>query len=280
MTDAAEWRGRVGEAWAQEWRRTDRTMAPLNDALVAAAVARLVDTPNPRILDIGCGAGATSLAIKDRIADAEIVGIDLSDDLVAVASERAAFLPDVRFEAADAATFMPDGRRFDGIVSRHGVMFFDDPVAAFSHFRALAAPDARLVFTCFRARTENEWAMAIAPILERFAPAVLAGPPPPVGPFAFADSDKVAGILTDAGFAAPHFEPLEFDFVTGAGDDPVADSVSFFRRIGPFAALIRELDEARAADAVDRLAAIASEHRVGDTVRFRAAAWLVSTRAA
>ena len=280
MTDAAEWRGRVGEAWAQEWRRTDRTIGPVNDILVAEVADQLGEIASPRILDVGCGAGATSLALKDRIPAAEIVGVDLSADLVSVASERAAFKPDVRFEAGDAATFKPGGERFDAIVSRHGVMFFDDPVAAFSNFRALAAPGARLVFTCFRGRAENEWAMAIAPILEQFAPAVLAGPPPAVGPFAFADTDKVAAILTAAGFAAPRFEPFDFDFVTGVGDDPVADAISFFRHIGPFAALIRELDEARAAAAVDRLTGIASQHRVGDTVRFRAAVWLVSSQVA
>ena len=152
MTEAYEWRGRIGDVWAEEWRRTDRTLAPVNDALVAAAAAEAERFDRPRILDVGCGAGATSLALAAALAEAEIIGIDLSEALIAVARERAGDGADeLRFEVADAAHWTPARAGFDLIVSRHGVMFFDDPVAAFAHLRTLAGADARLVFSCFRA---------------------------------------------------------------------------------------------------------------------------------
>lgn len=276
MTDASEWKGRVGDVWAEEWRRTDRALGPLNDALVAAIAARA--GARPAILDIGCGAGTTSLALAERIAGADITGIDLSQSLIAVARARAKGRPGLRFEVADAARWSPAAARFDAIVSRHGVMFFDDPAAAFGHIRTLAAPDAHLVFSCFRDRAGNRWASALDPLFERFAPGLPAATPSAPGPFAFADPARVAHILASAGFAAPQIAPFDFDFVAGGGADPVADSVAFFRRIGPFAALLKTLDEPAARAAIDQVGVIAASHLDGGRVIFRAAAWIVSTR--
>jgi len=276
MNVTFDWQGRVGEVWAQEWRRTDRTLAPVNDALLARAAPGLPS--GARILDLGCGAGTTSFALADACPGAAITGVDLSEALIAVARERGADRPSLAFEVGDASRWAPaDGAPFDAIVSRHGVMFFDDAVAAFAHLRTLLGPDARLTFSCFRTRAENEWAEALRPIVETFAPRMLAGPPPPTGPFAFADPARVTDILTAAGLAPPRFEPLDFDYVAGDGGDPVAEAVALFRRIGPFAAMLREIDEASAAAAMDALAGVAAAQLAGGRIAFRAAAWIVST---
>ncbi len=277
MTDAFEWQGRVGEAWAEEWRRTDRTLAPVQEALLAALLPRL--GAGPAILDIGCGAGSTSLALAAARPDARVTGIDLSDALIAAARERGAGR--AAFEVGDASAWRPaDGRRFDALVSRHGVMFFDDPVAAFAHLRALAAPGAPFVFSCFRARDENPWAAELLPIVQHFAPDAAAAPPPDKGPFAFADPERIEAILAGAGFGGPGIAPFDFAFVAGQGQDPVADALAYFGRIGPFAALLRELDEPQRAEARAMLAGIAARHREGREVRFRAAAWIVTCASA
>src|SRR3954451_17269514 len=161
MTEAYEWRGRVGEVWAEEWRRTDRSLAPVNAALAAAAAAEAAGLDSPRILDVGCGAAATSLALAEAIPGSEIIGIDLSQALVAAARERAVGRDNLGFEVADAARWTPSRAGVDLIVSRHGIMFFEDAVAAFAHLRTLAGPGARLVFSCFRARADNRWAAAL-----------------------------------------------------------------------------------------------------------------------
>jgi len=274
MTDKSEWIGRVGAVWAEEWRRTDRAMAPLNNPLVAAVPASA-----RAILDIGCGAGSTSLALAEARPEARVTGIDLSADLIAAARARAGDR-NVTFEVADASQWRPaSGTRFDAIASRHGVMFFDEPVAAFTHIRSLAAPGARLAFSCFRAREENDWVASLLPVLAAFAPEALAAPPPPVGPFAFADPDRVTAILTEAEFAMPAFERFDFDFIAGAGEDPMADAVAFFRRIGPFSALLKTLAEADCAVAIERLRSIVAEHLQGDQVSFAASAWIVTAEA-
>lgn len=272
MTDTIEWQGRVGEAWAEEWRRTDRTLGPVNDALIA----RAVPFAPTRILDIGCGAGATSLALAEALPGAEMTGLDLSGALIAAARARAGDRPGLRFETGDAARWRPGSGMFDLIVSRHGVMFFDDPEAAFASLRSLLAPDGRLLFSCFRTRRENGWIVALRPVLEGFAPEALCAPEPAIGPFAFADPTRIESVLTAAGFGTPRIEPLDFDFAAGAGEDPVADAVHYFARIGPIARLLTDLDDDARRRALAQIAHIASAHRQGGRVVFSAAAWIVS----
>ena len=274
MFAGMEWQGQTGEAWAEEWRRTDRTLAPLNEAMLA----RALPVDGLRILDIGCGAGATSFAFADAAPGAQVTGLDLSEALVAAAQARTEGRANVRFVQGDASSWGPDEGRFDLIVSRHGVMFFDDPVAAFTHLHGLA-PRGRLLFSCFRAQVENEWMAAMRGVIERHAPETLALPPPAAGPFAFADPGRVESILAPAAFAPPVIEPLDFDFLVGAGEDPVADAIAYFRRIGPMARLAAAMDEAAKDAFIADLAKVVAGHRRHDGIVFRAAAWIVSSRA-
>jgi SAM-dependent methyltransferase len=272
--DKSEWAGRVGDVWAEEQRRTDRTFEPVDAALVATAAKAVEGIAKPRILDIGCGAGTTSFSLAGRIPDASIIGIDLSPALVKAATARAAGQSRCRFEQADATKWGAE-RDFDLLVSRHGVMFFDDPVAAFAHLRSLAKQDGgRLVFSCFRTPKENVWASALAHLMPGGP-----GDPHAPGPFAFADKDRVAGILSQAGWRDLEVKPLDFGYVAGAGGDPVADANDFFARIGPVSRAIRELDE----PGRERLRAGLDEqvraHHKDDQVVFPAAAWIWSARA-
>jgi SAM-dependent methyltransferase len=270
--DKSEWAGRVGDVWAEEQGRTDRTFEPVDKALVATAAETLEGIAAPRILDVGCGAGTTSFSLAARLPDAAITGIDLSPALIEAASARAADQLRCRFEQSDA-TLWTGENDFDLLVSRHGVMFFDDPVAAFAHLRTLTKGGSRLVFSCFRSPKENVWASALAHLM----PGGPADPHAP-GPFAFADRDRVASILSQAGWGDVRATPLDFDYVAGAGDDPVADANDFFQRIGPVSRAIRELDPAGR----ERLRAALDEqvraHHANGVVSFPAAAWIWEAR--
>ena len=271
--DSSEWIGRVGNVWAEEWRRTDRSLEPVEAALVVAAVARLADTAEPRILDIGCGAGTTSLSLAERLPAASITGIDLSTALLDVARSRAGPNSRCRFEQGDASRWQGEAG-FDLLVSRHGVMFFAEPVAAFAHLRSRARPGGGLAFSCFQSAALNPWASGLAELMT--APT---GDPFAPGPFAFADKRHVAGILNQAGWRDATAQPLAFDYVAGAGDDPVADAVDYFRRIGPVARALRDLDEGSRARLSDGLDAFVRAHHDGDRVSFPAAAWIWSATA-
>ena len=271
--DSNEWSGRVGDVWAEEWRRTDRSFVPIDAALVDAAVARVGSIAAPSIVDIGCGAGATSLALAARLRAAEIVGVDLSSALIDVARSRAAAGSNCRFEQGDASSWAGKDD-LDLLVSRHGVMFFAEPIAAFAHLRGLVRPGGGLVFSCFRAPSLNPWASGLSHLMQ----SALTDPHAP-GPFAFADPDRVAGILGRAGWRDAHPQALDFDYVAGGGTDPVADAIDYFRRIGPVARALRDMDEPGRSRLEQGLFDLVRRHRHGDRVSFPAAAWIWSATA-
>lgn len=269
---ASEWQGRVGQKWAAEWRRTDRSFSGLTDRLIARASSR----PIKRALDIGCGAGELSLALARGHSEAEIRGIDISEELVAVARQRAENLPNARFEVVDAATWPGEGFAPDLLVSRHGVMFFSEPVQSFAHLSRIAAPNARLIFSCFRDVSENSWASSIM----RLLPAGMAEEPQSMvpGPFAFADRDTVSDMLVRAGWHNVAFEAVDYAYVAGAGEDPVEDALSYFLQIGPAARAAAELEPVAQEAFIERLRQFLASHLDGSLVILGAAAWIVSAR--
>ena len=273
MTDATAWKGQVGDTWAEEWRRTDRSFADLDPHLHAAIAAT---APNARtIVDLGSGAGATGLAVAAARSEARVTGIDLSRALVAVARARGEGLSNLGFRLGDAATGAAAMAPVDLYISRHGVMFFPDPVAAFAQLHESAAPSAALVFSCFAAREQNEWAEVIGEAVGELPPLVPGAP----GPFAFDDPDRVAAILGDAGWRDPTPASITFRYLVGVGPDPVADALAFFRRIGPAAPLLRAAPPGERTAMEERLAAVLRERVTEGKIDFAAAAWLWSARA-
>lgn len=267
MTTSLDWQARVGDVWAAEWRRTDRSFAGLAPHLDAAILADAPDGP-AAVLDIGCGAGATSLALAAARPDLRITGVDLSPTLVAAARGRAG-QGGPRFEVGNAVE-TAQALRPDLLVSRHGVMFFADPVAAFTRLHAAAAPGARLVFSCFRDRARNAFAS------ELVAAVVGELPPEPQdyapGPFAFASEDRVAAMLRQAGWNAPAAMTVDFGYLAGEGDDPVADAVGFLSRIGPLSRVLADTPDRAVARA--RLAAALARYRDHNRVVLPASAWM------
>jgi SAM-dependent methyltransferase len=267
-----EWRGRVGDSWAAEWVRTDRSFAGLTGRLVEAldqALPPRMGSPRRRVLDIGCGAGETALRLAHVRPDLDVVGLDLSDELVSTARGRAEGMSTLSFVAGDASRWQADAP-FDAALSRHGVMFFDEPVAAFSHLRSLMTSDAPLAFTCFAARADNFWASELGELIGAPTPADPYAP----GPFAFADADRVRGILRASGWHDATPERVNYRYVAGGGDDPVADAFDFFLRIGPAARHIATLDRGAREAIAPRLKSWLEAHVDDGEVRFPASAWL------
>ncbi|MBS0482440.1 MAG: methyltransferase domain-containing protein [Proteobacteria bacterium] len=268
MTTGMDWQARTGRSWADNYRRTDRTFAGLTDRLIE----RIAGYGGNTVLDIGCGAGELTLAVARQRPGAQVVGVDVSQDLIAAATERGAQHGNASFVLADAGSWRDPGFEPDLLVSRHGVMFFDDPQAAFGNLHATAQPGAQLVFSCFRSWSENPWASELASLLK------LPPSPDPTapGPFAFADPDHVAAILAAGGWRDPQFEAVNFAYIAGKGDDPVEDALAFFQQIGPAAQALQALDGAERERAIGWVRDWLTGHRSGDLVAFSAAAWIVS----
>lgn len=273
MTTRTEWQQRVGQSWAAMYRQTDRSFSVMTQQLLD----RISAMPGQMVLDIGCGAGELSLAIARARHGATVVGIDVSEDLVAIARERGVNHDNASFEVDDAASWSKEGFAPDLLVSRHGVMFFDDPVAAFSHLRGLAQPGAGLMFSCFREPRLNPWMGGLAALLPRDASAPPSDPHAP-GPFAFADDARVAGILEAAGWRDVAFVAVDYPYIAGAGADPAGDALRFFSRIGPAAAVLAGLEAERKEEVRAAVHSWLEANRSGDLVAFPAAAWFVSAR--
>jgi SAM-dependent methyltransferase len=274
MTTAYDWTGRIGDVWAAEWRRTDRSFTNLTPHLNAAILAA-VTPKTAKIIDIGCGAGATSLATAQALPDATITGIDLSPNSIEIAKHRAETQTNVRFECADITAAAPHRAPTNLYVSRHGVMFFADPIAAFTTLAEAAAASAALVFSCFAERAANRWATEIVIATGGDANAPESTKP---GPFAFADPTHVATILETSGWEAAPPQRIDFAYRAGEGTDPVADAVDYFRRIGPAASAIRDAPPEERDHHIARLTQVCERHCNGDTVEFPAAAWIWTAR--
>jgi SAM-dependent methyltransferase len=271
MTDKTEWQGRVGSSWAEQWQRTDRSFAPLTQRLIAA-ISSLGE--HRSIVDIGCGAGELSIAVASATPSVTVLGLDISADLIEVATARGVANSNLSFSVADAAEWRAADFAPDLYISRHGVMFFDNPIAAFTNLADAAAPNAKLIFSCFRSPAENDWARKIGALL----PSTPDSNPHAPGPFAFSDPDHVRDILSDAGWADIAFEPVDFDYTAGEGNDPVSDAMDFFAQIGPAARAIRTLSGDARTEFLNRLRALAEAHVTENAVRFSAAAWIVTTK--
>ena len=274
MVDKSEWQGSSGETWAAQWRRTDRSFSGLTERLLE----RTREFAFNDVLDVGCGAGELSMAIARGRPDVTVTGVDVSPQLVEAARERGSHLGNLRFVLCDAAEWSGDGDSApDLLVSRHGVMFFDDPLAAFANLARQAQPGASLMFSCFREVPQNPFFTEILRLLpERPAPSDPTAP----GPFAFADQDRVIPILRAGGWDHIAFEKFDFPMIAGAGQDAVDEAVAYFSLIGPAARAAAEMEGAARERFFGRVRDLCERNCHEGIVALPAAAWIVSAKKA
>jgi SAM-dependent methyltransferase len=269
----AYWNGPTGEKWAKYQSEMDRNLADATAGLLKLAAPQ----PGERVLDVGCGAGETSWRIAEMVGPGgAVLGVDISQPLLAQARGRA-HAKNVRFEEADASVcpFKPD---YDLIFSRFGVMFFDDPAAAFANIRKAAAREARLAFVCWRPVQENEWTMlpmaAAKPLLPEQPPADPNAP----GPFAFADRERTRGILAKAGFRDIAIEP--FDGQMRLGTSPEHAALMLTSLMGPASRALKNVDEETRTKARDAIAKdMAAFQGSAPEIAPSTACWLVTAKA-
>ncbi|HET9046290.1 MAG TPA: methyltransferase domain-containing protein [Casimicrobiaceae bacterium] len=269
----AEWNGVQGERWAALQRETDGIVLPFGEAALAVAAPKTGE----RVVDVGCGCGDTTIELARRVGeDGSVLGVDVSRPMLDAARRHpaAAGLPQLAFRECDAsAAELP--APIDLLYSRFGTMFFDDPVAAFTHMRRSLRPDGRTVFVCWRAPRDNPWAMV--PLSAARAAVGVTPPaadPNAPGPFAFADDARVRGILADAGFR--DIDIRRFDANVSLGPTP-RDAAEMTTRIGPTSRLIRELGVQHVPAITDAIVA-ALQPFATDEVRVPGSTWIVSAR--
>lgn len=263
------WNGEAGEKWAIHAEAMDAMLGVFADRVIDASDIHAGD----RVLDVGCGSGASSLKAVAAGA-AHVTGVDVSAPMLAVARDRTAGQAQ-RFEFIEAdASVWQASAPFDRLISRFGVMFFDDPVAAFSNLRAQMKPGGQMAFSCWQAFKLNTWAfapfMAVLPLLDEPPPRPEPGAP---GPFAFADPERLKSIMSEAGWTDISLESWTGDMeLPGATLD---EATSFAFKFGPVSRLAETTG--KEAEMTGIVRELFSRHQGKDgCVRLPGAAWIVA----
>jgi SAM-dependent methyltransferase len=267
------WNGPAGRAWVEGQELLDRILKPFEDLLVAAVSA---GNSGGSVLDVGCGTGGTTLAVARLLgANGRCVGVDISEPMVAAARARAEREGSpASFIRADAQSYPFEPARFDKILSRFGVMFFNDSVVAFTNLRRAARAGAELRFIAWRTPAENPFMTtaerAAAPLL----PNLPARRPDAPGPFALADGRQVYRILEESGWAEIDVRPIDVPCTL-----PEKELVTHFTRLGPLGLVLHELDDRTRTEVIQSVRAAFDPYVHGAEVRFTAACWMVGARA-
>ena len=224
------------------------------------------------VLDIGCGAGETTRDAARAAAPGHVLGIDVSAPMLERARELAAAegLDNVTFEQGDAQTHAFAPERYDVAISRFGVMFFADPIAALANIARAMPARARLVVLVWQARERNEWAMAIDDAVGAVEPSETDDA------FSLGDPGTTERILERAGFESVRFTDVRAPVFYGSHSAAALDWVRGFRSTST--ALDRLAPEERER-AVERLRATLVAHQDdNDGVVFDSRSWIVTAR--
>ena len=274
----AGWNSQSGERWVANQARLDALVAVFGQAAIEA----VAPATGERALDVGCGAGASSLALAALIGpEGQVLGVDISEQLISRARTLATQDSPALFQLADASSAeLPEGA-FDILFSRFGVMFFDDPTAAFAHMRRALKPRGRVAFVCWRGAAENDWVRLPMAALKGIVPLSALPDPEAPGPFSFGDRERVARILTAAGFGDIAITPFDASVAFGEGetrDAALDDAVRMTLEVGPLSQVLADQPDhirARATAAVRAAFAGLPGER---SVMIDGAAWIVMAR--
>jgi ubiquinone/menaquinone biosynthesis C-methylase UbiE len=269
---AAYWNGPGGRHWTDRQELQDVVLAPVSEALFARAEA----ASGERVLDIGCGCGATTVELARRVGPTgHVLGLDLSAPMLARARERMPAGASAVFAAADATVYPFEAGGADLLFSRFGVMFFAEPARSFANMRKGLRRGGRVAFACWRQPRENPWLMIPLQAAYQFAPWLPELSPEDPGPFSFANEERVRRILSEAGFAGIALQPRDLlpDVAVGRGLDAAVEGAL---AIGPASRALQEQPPDIVAAATGAIRAALAPFETDGRVPLAGAIWIVT----
>ena len=267
---AAAWDGDDGDDWTKYEEQYNRTTERHTARLMRAAQIAAGD----RILDIGCGCGATSRQAAQIAREGTVLGIDLSTRMLQRARERSSAegLTNTTFVRGDVQVYPFESEAFDLAISRFGVMFFADSVAAFRNVHRALRPGGRVAFLAWQTLANNEWLRELLGVLAagRDLPRPQPGSP---GMFGLANPDDVRRIFGEAGYDRVALEDVSESVFAGANANEAFNFVSALRMTR---GMLRDLDPETRARTLDKLRALTVSHDTGNGVLLDSSAWLIT----
>ena len=266
------WNESKGKSWVELQPKIDSLLKPIGEA----ALTKLNPIEGEKIAELGCGTGTMSFLISEKIGINGLVhGFDISKPMLDYAEERRINnnIVNIRYTLADLQTYAFKENPFDALFSRFGVMFFDNPVVAFSNLRRSLKRGGRFIFACWAERLENDWIELPTEIASQFLELPPTPPEKTPGPFAFEDKGYVTSILDEAGWKNIKFE--NFSCAHSAGDT-LDEAARFIGKMGPMSGPIENSDAETREKFFDTLTLRLSEHKTDEGVMMNFSTWIVS----
>ncbi len=269
---AAYWNGAAGRRWIDRQETLDRVLNPIQELLLTRAGI----TTGERIIDIGCGCGASTIELAARVgAQGRVMGVDISAPMLARARERAPTDLPLAFVLADATVHAFEAGGADLIFSRFGVMFFADPTLSFQNMRTALRPGGRLAFASWREPRQNPWMLLPLQEAYKHVPRLPEVGPEDPGPFSFAREERVRRILSEAGFSSIALKgvDLSLDLAVGRGlDAAVAGALD----IGPVSRALEGQPPEVVARVQNSIRTALASYQKGETVPLPASVWIAT----
>ena len=230
----ANWNSKTGQAWVNNDLKMD-----LHLEVITTLLFKEFETlGNKHVLDVGCGSGTTSKLLSDQVGSTgSVEGVDISRPLLELAQAKYGTIENIRFTNADAQSFEFKKSFYDQIVSRFGVMFFENPIAAFTNMRQSLKPNGKLNFVCWSALEENEFFILPLKIVLKYLNKPLPNPSKAPGPLAFSNKPYLLKILQSSEFKNIKIKTVETEMLSF---DPVEEQVRFFNKMGLAAQMKKE----------------------------------------
>ena len=268
------WNEVSGPKWVDLQEDLDVQLLPLQQALISRVPAGAGD----QVLDVGCGCGASTLALGALVGDTgRVTGVDISRPMLARARDRAQGHAHIDFLEGDAQVYSLPDAHYDHIVSRFGVMFFEDPGAAFAHLHTSLKPGGTFTFICWRALEESPWMTVPAQAAAQHVPIPPAGDPHAPGPAALCDRERTKRLLREAGFSQVEMSP--HDELLHLGPDGTLDAgVDFTMKMGPVPKMLEDADTETITKVKEAIRKALTAYDGDEGLKLKSATWIVTAR--